>query len=337
MKQKPQVADIKPPKVMPTKKVNNRKILTDTSEKEPIIRKVTAATIEKWKSELVDFAVNEWLYYEKDASGVPASLFCKFCTDHEEEIKSIEGFTNQYIKGSTSFGKSSVEYHAKNTKSHTVAHELHIKESGKDSKKLKDFKHSAAGSSDVLEGILTMEKNEVARIKIKFETAYFVAKQELPLTKYKEIRKHGKFHVVDTGDSYMTDVKAGEFIDVIAVDLKSKLCKDLATANLFSVLCDGSTDSAVIEEEIIYDSYFDPNPPGKDEVAVKIEFLDIQPLTSQSVNGVQKAIVDSIEDLNIINDKHGFAEEKYFSETSMCKRIVGFTSDGASVNRGESC
>ena len=101
MKQKPQVADIKPPKVMPTKKINNPKILTDTSKKEPIIRKVTATTIEKWKSELVDFAVNEWLYYEKDARGVPTALFCKFCTDHEEEIKSIDGFMNHYIKGST--------------------------------------------------------------------------------------------------------------------------------------------------------------------------------------------------------------------------------------------
>ena len=253
MKQKPQVADIKPPKVMPTKKVNNLKILTDTSEKEPIIRKVTAATIEKWKSEIVDFAVNEWLYYEKDASGVSTALFCKFCTDHEEEIKSIDGFTNQYIKGSTNFRKSSVEYHAKNTKSHTVAYELHIKESGKELKKLKNFKHSATGSSGVLdEGISTMEKNEVARTKIKFETAYFVAKQELPLMKYKEILKHEKFHGVDTGDSYMTDVKAGEFIDFIAADLKSKLCKDLATANFFSVLCDGSTDSVVIEEEIMF-------------------------------------------------------------------------------------
>ena len=188
MKQKPQVADI-----------NNPKILTDTTEKEPIIRKVTAATIEKWKSELVDFAVNEWLYYEKDASGVPTALFCKICTDHEEEIKSIVGFRNQYIKGSTNFRKSTVEYHAKNAKSHTVAYELHIKESGKDSKKLKNFKDSAAGFSDVLEGISTIEKNEVAQTKIKFETAYFVAKQELPLTKYKEILKHEKFHGVDTG------------------------------------------------------------------------------------------------------------------------------------------
>ena len=242
---------------------------------------------------------------------------------------------NQYIKGSTNFQKSSVEYHAKNAKSHTVAYELHIKKSGKDSKKLKNFKHSAAGSSDVLEGTSTMEKNEVARTKIKFETAYFVAKQELPLTKYKEILNHEKFHSVNTGDSYMTDVKAGEFIDFIAVDLKSKLCKDLATANFFTILCDGSTDLAVIEEEIIFVSYFDPNSPGKDEVPVKIEFLDVQPLTSQSANAVHKAIIDSIEDLNIINDKNGFAEEKYFSETSMCKQIVGFTSDGASINRGE--
>ena len=47
MKEKPRVADITPPKVMPTKKVSNPKILTDTSEKEPIIHKVTAAMIEK--------------------------------------------------------------------------------------------------------------------------------------------------------------------------------------------------------------------------------------------------------------------------------------------------
>ena len=31
---------------------------------------------------------------------------------------------------------------------------------------------------------------------------------------------------VDTGHSCMTDVKAGEFIDFIEADLKSKLCKD---------------------------------------------------------------------------------------------------------------
>ena len=113
---------------------------------------------------------------KKDASSVPIALFCKFCTDHEEEIKSIDGYTDQYIKGSTNFQKPSVEYHARNTKSHTVAYEMHIKESGKDLKKLKNFKHSAAGSSDVLEGISTMEKNEVARTKIKFETTYFDAK-----------------------------------------------------------------------------------------------------------------------------------------------------------------
>ena len=38
--------------------------------------------IEKWKSELVGFAVNKWLYYEKYASGVPSALFCKFCMNH---------------------------------------------------------------------------------------------------------------------------------------------------------------------------------------------------------------------------------------------------------------
>ena len=92
---------------------------------------------------------------------------------------------------------------------------------------------------------------------------------------------------------------------------------------------------SIKDKKKLFVLYFDPNPSGKDEVAVKTEFLVIQPLTSQLANSVHKAIIDSIKDLNIINDKHGLAEEKYFSETSMCKRIVGFTTDGALVNRGE--
>ena len=76
---------------------------------------------------------------------------------------------NHYIEGSTNFQKSLVEYHAKNSKSHTVAYELHIKEGGKDSKKLKNFKHSAAGSNDVLEGISTMEKIKWLGLKLNLK------------------------------------------------------------------------------------------------------------------------------------------------------------------------
>ena len=96
--------------IMPKKKVNNPKLCSGKAPK-PVStpsRTVKSETIEKWKTELADFNVNEWLFYKTDAKGVPVSIHCKFCIQYEENIKHVDGFTNQFIVGSTNFRKSNV-------------------------------------------------------------------------------------------------------------------------------------------------------------------------------------------------------------------------------------
>ena len=72
---------------------------------------------------------------------------------------------------------------------HTRAYELHLKEKKDDAidKKLSTMKHGRCGSSDVITGISTMEVKDFERTKKKFEAAYFIAKEELPLKKYEII------------------------------------------------------------------------------------------------------------------------------------------------------
>ena len=100
---------------------------------------------------------------------------------------------------------------------------------------------------------------------------------------------------------------------------KQQLNSDLAKAKFYSVLCDGSTDNSVKENEVIYASYFDPVPYGSDSVEVKIAFLEMNDLNDQSASGLTAAIKNSFQSIGI-------------TETN---KLIGFTSDSASVNRGD--
>ena len=99
----------------------------------------------------------------------------------------------------------------------------------------------------------------------------------------------------------MTDMKRGQFIDYIGGDLKQKLRIGLSKAKLYGVLC-GSTDSSVIEQEVVYLTYFDPEPTGSDEVAVKTSFIGVKSIKNASALGVQDAITDSYKQLLL--DEH---------------------------------
>ena len=99
----------------------------------------------------------------------------------------------------------------------------------------------------------------------------------------------------------------------------NNLTLDLTKAKFYSVLYDGSTDNSVKENEVIYALYFDPVPPGSDSVEVKIAFLEMNYLNDQSASGLTAAIKSSFQSIGI-------------TETN---KLIGFTSDGASVNRGD--
>ena len=88
-----------------------------------------------------------------------------------------------------------------------------------------------------------MDKNDEERTKRKFEVAYWIAKNNSPMTLYHETLKLEKHHGVDIGYAYNSDRACGVFIDYIGKDLQQKLHKDIVNAKFISVLCDGSTDT----------------------------------------------------------------------------------------------
>ena len=59
----------------------------------------------------------------------------------------------------------------------------------------------------------------------------------------------------DTEKAYLTDKKCAEFTKYIAHVIRTELDNDLKNCNYFTCLNEGSTDSSITEQEVIYALY----------------------------------------------------------------------------------
>ena len=94
--------------------------------------------------------------------------------------------------------------------------------------------------------------SDEAKMMIKFNIAYNIAKEELPFTKFKsEIILHKK-NGLNVNPTYSNDVMCAQFIGVIADTLKKNTSVQIANSAYMAFLIDGDTDIAKKECVIVY-------------------------------------------------------------------------------------
>ena len=103
------------------------------------------------------------------------------------------------------------------------------------------------------------------------------------------------------------------FTDYIGKVTKESFAKDFANARYYSVLSDSSTDSAVIEQEVVYVLYL-----SKDGVPI-VKYLSIESAENGDTDGLKDCISKAFERIGI---------------TKFSERLLGLNVDGANVNTG---
>ena len=160
-------------------------------------------------------------------------------------------------------------------------------------------------------------KEERSSILRLFDIAYLIAFKGCPYSDFTDIIELEKLHGVTffSNSVYENDMGCKIFIHFAAKALFEKEVKDkIKRANFITVLADGATDAALIEKEVVYVLFVDP-----DEFKPALEFLSLKSVASQDAQGITSAIVDAFQDCDI---------------SEKLKRIVFFESDGTSVNSG---
>ena len=229
-----------------------------------------------------------WLSYDVDGK-YARNLRCNVCAEQEQRIKAMKYFNRTWISGCTNYRPSAAIDHAE-SEPHKEGMRIHNKSSAAISSQ------QTGGQVNLTSAIASLNETAQKDLIRKFQVAYFVVKEELPLTKYEKILALEEMHGVKHENAYKHDIACGQFIDYIGDELTKKLSQDLARANFFSVLWDGSTDSSAVEQEATFALYFDPRPAG-DKVEVKTSFLSLHNLKHAHAEGVKASIVSGLQSL----------------------------------------
>ena len=151
-----------------------------------------------------------------------------------------------------------------------------------------------------------------------FLVAYQIALRGRPDTDFVhelEVHKLHKVEFFKSGSSYENESACTEFIDFCSKSIFNQRVKEkLQKTNFISILCDGSPDSAVAEQEYIYVLFAD-----SETFHPTISFFSLRDPPSQDAEGISSAI------------KKVFADKGL---EHLLRKIAFLASDGASVNSG---
>ena len=148
---------------------------------------------------------------------------------------------------------------------------------------------------------------------VLFNSTYCLAKQERPLSDFPNLLKlQEKNYTPGIKECYRNNRASGNFLDVIGKVTMDSLQKDLNNAHYFCVLSDGSTNSSVIEGELVYLLFVKSGKP-------LLKFLLIEPANNTNAEGIIECIKTAFERIGILDFQ---------------KRIIGLNLDSASVNTG---
>ena len=174
----------------------------------------------------------------------------------------------------------------------------------------------APPSTSIAEKTLTtLNRAQYGKMDKLFRTAHAIAKKGRPFTDFVWMFDLDDMKGLDIGKTYRNHTQAYNFISYIVKVERNNIQQEFSSVGFLSLLSDGSTDSAVIEEEAVYAQY------AKDgEIFVK--FLGLQPVPKADTLHITTAIK------NVTLAALGIEEEEWK------KKLVAIGSDGAAVMVG---
>ena len=157
-----------------------------------------------------------------------------------------------------------------------------------------------------------LNKDVALKLQKLFDTAYFVAKLEMPFMTYPHLCRLEEKHCIELGQTYRNDKACKDFVLAISQQFKDELGQELQRARFLSVMADSATDVGVREAEDVYVRYLKDGEPVN-------AFKGLKPCPNAKAPGIMEAINSAM--------------------TNVCKnwkeKTVALGSDGTNVMVGE--
>ena len=172
---------------------------------------------------------------------------CLLCSKYKDNITSSKNFNASFIDGSDKFRLSTVSAHHA---SECIGRQASWRR-GQKQKKQEKSKMTQTGKTLIGESLKNAGKlNNLDRAYLE-KLFHVIAKKDRPYTDFQDHIELEKLHGVNfsTTGSYENETACRNFINFSSKCIFDKSLKEkLLRVNFVSVLCDGSTDTAVVEK-----------------------------------------------------------------------------------------
>ncbi|XP_077863556.1 E3 SUMO-protein ligase KIAA1586-like [Saccoglossus kowalevskii] len=231
-----------------------------------------------------------WAKYDQ----VKQVMTCIYCSAFPDKAGNTD-----LVTGSSKFKKETLTIHGR-SKKHIICRDCFL---NKNTTVQQSFERQATTNTD--------QAN--ADLRIKINTAYCIAKSEMPFTKFRTLLNLQKKNGLDVGTMYANDVKCAEIVATVAEVMKRDIGDKAKESRYISIMCDGATDSSIKENESIIVRYLDDGKPVN-------KLIGLVELEHAHADGIVAAI-------DKVFGSVGFEDYR--------NKLIGFCADGASVNMGE--
>lgn len=201
----------------------------------PDVKKSTESTklkiCHKWKDEF------PWLIVREEDQAVLCSVCC--------DAPHVAGKT-QFLTGCTSTKKETMQKHA--------ASNGHLRAQTAVLAKQKPVRETAIAQS-LAKGKKEQEERDQREVAVKITTAYFVAKEEIPFSKFQGLIDLQKKNGLDLTSTYANNKTCVEMVFILGKMFKERTAREINKSNYISVMADGATDAGGLENETVFCRY----------------------------------------------------------------------------------
>jgi hypothetical protein len=240
-------------------------------------------------------------------------MHCRVCREH----KDLSDPSSAYVQsaGCSNFSTTSLNQHQKSKRHEKAAN----RERERQRKRKIDqvdvpVSESTDDTPDDADRALDMLNVSVAsRVQHLVRNAHAIARNARPYTDFVWMCELDRSKGLDIGFTYQTDKYCRVFQSSIAEVERQKLVEKVANCKFLSIMVDGSTDTSVQEQELLYVRTVEMGEP-------QMTFVSIESVEKSDAPSVLRAIENAMETL---------------VDKEWKNKLVGLTTDGAAVMVGK--
>ena len=191
-----------------------------------------------WKDEF------SWVVYNEEKN----VMTCEICCAVPEKAGKTD-----FLTGSQTFKKETLVKHSV-TGGHLLTRDALLAK--------QQPLESAPIAQSFRKGKQKLEEQGRKEFAVKVNTAYLIAKEELPFSKYGPILALQEKNGLEINQTYTNDKSCGTLISTIATVLTEELASEVNGKKYLSVMIDGATDASGKENETVHCRYVKDGQPA---------------------------------------------------------------------------